>query len=683
MTERHPAVSVVLCCYTEDRWDDVVEAVKSVGGQTRPPAELIVVVDHNPALLRRASEALGAPAVRVLENHHRAGLSGARNTGYEAATGEIVAFLDDDATADSWWLEEMLAPYADPAVAAVGGRAIPAWPDGSAPRWLTPELYWIVGCGYTGQPQTRAEVRNLMGCAMSFRRAHLERLGGFAESVGRTAALPLGCEETELCIRLRQEVPGAKVVLEPAATVRHRVTPNRTARGYIRHRSWAEGISKAAVSRLVGKQDALETERSYLRSVLPKAVVRELRGGNVAGVGGIVVATAAAGAGYLRGRLRPFEPEPETSSIPVRTVDLADESEVDWSGEAAALVRSGEVVLGSVRRPEDAAVLAGRLAAQRDERPPRPETLPRVSVVLATAGSPDDVARCVRSLLATGYPDLEILIVDNVPDGPRAQLRELSTTDDRIRLLHEPVPGASRARNRGAREATGTVLAFTDDDTVVDRGWLVELVAELAQPGTPCVTGLVAPLCLDTPAQVWFEAFGGFGKGYRRQTFDADPHRLQSPGRFGSGNNMAWRRDAFLALGGFDERLGPGRRTKSGEDLDLYLRLVRSGERVVYTPHAVVRHEHRATEGELLRQLRGYGTGLAAMYLLHAARPGGLRELALAVPRGLPRLLGRRSDNAGTTGTGAEPPAVPRRLIVEQLRGTVSAPLALLRERAR
>jgi GT2 family glycosyltransferase len=297
--------------------------------------------------------------------------------------------------------------------------------------------------------------------------------------------------------------------------------------------------------------------------------------------------------------------------------------------------------------------------------------------VLATAGKPSDVRRCVASVLATGYPGLEVLVVDNVPAGPREELLALAASDERVRCLHEPVPGASRARNRGAREATGDVLAFTDDDTVVDRAWLAELVAELSLPGTSCVTGLVAPLCLDTPAQVWFEAFGGFGKGYRRQVFTDDPRNLLSPGRFGSGNNMAWHRDAFLALGGFDERLGPGRRTHSGEDLDLYLRLVRSGGRIVYTPHALVRHEHRATEAELLRQLRGYGTGLAALYLLHARRRGGLRELAAALPRGLPALFGRRSTDQ------ASAPRFPRRLVAAQVRGTLSGPLALVRERTR
>lgn len=656
-------VSVVICCYTEDRWADLVASVESVAAQTLAPVELIVVVDHHPALLQRATEAFTGDDVRVLGNERAAGLSGARNTGFLAAKGEIVAFLDDDAAADPWWLADLLAPYADPAVAATGGRAIPVWPGDAAPPWLPPELHWIVGCGYTGQPVEPAEVRNVMGCAMSFRREHLERLGGFAETVGRTAALPLGCEETELCIRLRQQFPGAKVVLRPAATVRHRVSADRTRRRYVRQRSWAEGLSKAAVSRLVGAQDALSTERSYLREVLPKAVFRELRTGNPSGALAVFTATSAAGAGYLLGRTRKQAPP----AIPAYTVDIADEPV--WDGEADVLVRSGVVVLGTARRSGDVDALAGLLPDQERDRPPAPATLPRVSVVLATAGKPSDVRRCVASILATGYPDLEVLVVDNTPE-PREELLALNG----VRVLHEPVPGASRARNRGARAATGTVLAFTDDDTVVDRAWLTELVAELARSEAACVTGLVAPLCLDTPAQVWFEAFGGFGKGYRRQVFAEDPRNLLSPGRFGSGNNMGWNRDAFLALGGFDERLGPGRRTRSGEDLDLYLRLVRSGGRVVYTPHALVRHEHRATEGELLRQLRGYGTGLAALYLLHAGRRGGLRDLVTAVPRGLPALLGRRSGDA---------PGFPRRLTVAQIRGTLSGPLALLRERAR
>ena len=675
MTGGVPATSVVICCYTEERWDDLAEAVKSVAAQTLAPAEVLIVVDHNPALLRRAAEAFAVEsgAVRVLANDRRAGLSGARNTGVRHATGEIVAFLDDDAVADPWWLAGMLAPYADPDVAAVGGKAVPAWPDGRAPARLPAELYWIVGCAYTGQPTELDEVRNLMGCAMSFRRELVVRLGGFAEDIGRTAALPLGCEETELCIRLRQRVRTAKVVLQPAATVRHRVTGPRTGWRYLRRRSWAEGLSKAAVSRLTGPRDALSTERSYLRSVIPRALLRESRKGNMAAVGGLLLATSAAGAGYLLGRTR--KPVKGFTPSTVHTVDVADETSARWTGEGEILVRSGAVVLGSVRRHDEIGDLLRLLPEQARTRPPRPEVLPRVSVVLATAGDPADVRRCVDSVLATGYPDLEVLVVDNRPGHARDELKALAAADERVRCLHEPVPGAGRARNLGARAATGSVLAFTDDDAVVDAHWLSELVAELTQPDTPCATGLVEPLVLDSQAQVWFEAFGGFGKGYRRRTFTADTPYLLSPGIFGSGNNMAWRRESFLALGGFDERLGPGRRTRSGEDLDLYIRLVTSGGRITYTPHAVVWHEHRATEAELHRQLRGYGTGLAAMYLVHARRRGGLRDLVSVLPQGIRVLVGRRSGGSG--------PGYPRRLLAEEVRGMLSAPLALLRERAR
>ncbi|WP_020674174.1 glycosyltransferase family 2 protein [Amycolatopsis nigrescens] len=696
MNERLPTVSVVICCYTEQRWHDLAEAVKSLAGQTSAPAEVLLVVDHNPALASRAAAAFDGGAVRVLASDGRQGLSGARNAGVRAATGEIVAFLDDDATADPGWLAELLAPYADPLVMAVGGKALPVWPDGAAPAWLPAELYWVVGCGFTGQPVELGEVRNLMGCAMSFRRDVVLSLGGFAEEIGRTAALPLGCEETELCIRLRQRLPGAKVILQPAATVRHRVTEERTGWAYLRRRSWSEGLSKAAISRMIGSQDALSTERSYVRSVIPRALLRSLGGAvrgagsrrdAVAAGGGLLLATSAAGVGYLAGRVRSRRPAaPEFTPTRLCTVDLEVDrpDEVECAGDALVLVRSGRSVLGTVHKGQDERSLPAdeirELAGLRPVRPSPPAVLPRVSVVLATAGDSALLRRCVHSVLATGYPDLEVLVVDNVPGRARPELRELAASDERVHYLREPEPGASRARNLGARRATGTVLAFTDDDAVADAHWLTEGVAELAQPGTDCTTGLVMPMCLDTAAQVWFEEFGGFGKGYQRRVFGPETpggaaRYLLSPGVFGSGNNMMWSRDAYLSLGGLDERLGPGRRTRSGEDLDLFLRLLGSGGRLAYTPHALVWHEHRATEEELRRQLRGYGTGLAAMFLLYTRRPGGPAAIAGALPRGLRLFADPRSERNASRGRG-----YPRRLLVEELRGVAAAPAALLRE---
>ena len=306
--------SVVICVYTEKRWDDIVAAVDSVSAQDVRPAEILVVVDHNPALLDRARRVL-PPGVRVLPNTQRQGLSGARNTAVAEAVGEVVVFLDDDAAARAGWLRALLAPYADPDVVAVGGVAHPRFPAGR-PGLLpsggtggdaTGELDWIVGCTYTGQPTARAEVRNLMGCNMSVRREVFDRVGGFAEDLGRIGRNPLGCEETEFCIRVRQAYRrtgrAAGIVFEPAAQVDHRVTADRVRWSYLRRRSWSEGLSKAAVSRLVGTDDALSTERAYVASVLPAAVVRELRAGRLTSAGAVVVVLAATCAGYLRGSL--------------------------------------------------------------------------------------------------------------------------------------------------------------------------------------------------------------------------------------------------------------------------------------------------------------------------------------------------------------------------------------------
>ena len=311
--------TVVICVYTEKRWDDIVAAVRSVAAQDVAPLETLVVVDHNPALLARAQAELDG--VRVLANAHVQGLSGARNTAIAEAHGDVVAFLDDDAAARPGWLAALLSPYEDTTVQAVGGVAHPHWPTwpngGRRPRILpgavpengdaTGELDWIVGCTYTGQPTAQAEVRNLMGCNMSFRRAVFERVGGFAEEIGRIGKNPLGCEETELCIRARQAFARAgekiRIVFEPQAQVDHRVSHDRVEWAYLRRRSWAEGLSKAAVSKLVGRGDALSTERDYVAKVLPAAVLRELRQRHIASAAAVVTVLACTTAGYLRGRL--------------------------------------------------------------------------------------------------------------------------------------------------------------------------------------------------------------------------------------------------------------------------------------------------------------------------------------------------------------------------------------------
>lgn len=272
-------MSVVICAYTEDRWDDVLAAVASVRAQHLQPYEVIVVVDHNPDLFARLRSAL--PDVVVVQNRHGQGLSGGKNTGTELARGELVAFLDDDAVAEPDWLRYLAAGYTEPDVIGVGGLTLPWW-EGERPAWFPEEFDWVVGCTFVGREPGR--VRNLLGGNASFRREAFDIAGGFPSHIGRSAGKrrPLGCEETEFCIRLGRLSPDSVFLFDGRAVIRHRVPAARARFSYFRSRCYAEGLSKALVTRSVGVADGLSAERSYttvtLRRGVTRGVAQALRG---------------------------------------------------------------------------------------------------------------------------------------------------------------------------------------------------------------------------------------------------------------------------------------------------------------------------------------------------------------------------------------------------------------------
>ncbi|MFF9070336.1 glycosyltransferase [Streptomyces sp. NPDC014891] len=300
-----PTLSVVVCAYTLDRWDDLRAAIGSLRAQRHPVTETVLVVDHCPGLYARASAAF--PGVRVRENTGRRGLSGARNTGVAAARCEVVAFLDDDAAAEPDWSARLLARYADPAVAGVGGLVRPWWVT-RRPAWFPREFDWVVGCSYRGLPEQASPVRNFIGANMSFRLGEVTAAGGFRTDLGRVGKRPLGCEETELCLRIAARSPDAVLLHEPAAAVRHRVPAARATWAYFRARCYAEGLSKAHVARLGGSRAALSSERAYLTSTVPRAVARALTPGREGGprtAAALLGGVGATVAGYAVGRLRP------------------------------------------------------------------------------------------------------------------------------------------------------------------------------------------------------------------------------------------------------------------------------------------------------------------------------------------------------------------------------------------
>ncbi|MFG2536676.1 glycosyltransferase family 2 protein [Streptomyces sp. NPDC048511] len=304
--------SVVICVYTEERWQDILDAVASVRAQSLPAGEILLVVDHNPALLRRLNEEFGdGPGVRVLANAGPRGLSAGRNTGIAAARGAVVAFLDDDAVAEPDWLRRLDQGYDDPEVMAVGGRTLPSWASGRRPVWFPEEFDWVVGCSYRGLPPGRARVRNVLGGNASFRRTAFYAAGGFATGIGRDGGKrPLGGEETELCIRLSRALPHAVLLIDDRAVIRHKVPGARERFGYFRTRSYAEGLSKALVARSVGAGRGLESERRYTTRVLPAGVLRGVRDfllgrpGGAGRAGAVVTGVLAAAAGYAVGSVR-------------------------------------------------------------------------------------------------------------------------------------------------------------------------------------------------------------------------------------------------------------------------------------------------------------------------------------------------------------------------------------------
>jgi glycosyltransferase involved in cell wall biosynthesis len=297
-------VGVVICAYTCDRWDDILAAVASVQSQTTAPAEIVVVVDHNPDLYGRLRVAL--PDVTVVENRKQRGLSGGKNTGVEVTSSDVVAFLDDDAVAHPDWLGHFRDAYTDDRIVGVGGTTLPLW-ESARPRWFPEEFDWVLGCTFTGREP--GLVRNLLGGNASFRREVFFVAGGFPTHIGRTSAQrrPLGCEETEFCIRVSQHRPGWTFVFEPRAMIWHRVPAARARFAYFRSRCFAEGLSKAAVTRSVGIGDGLSVERRYTTRTLTRGVVRgldEALRGDRAGIErscAISVGLLAAAAGYARG----------------------------------------------------------------------------------------------------------------------------------------------------------------------------------------------------------------------------------------------------------------------------------------------------------------------------------------------------------------------------------------------
>ena len=311
---------------------------------------------------------------------------------------------------------------------------------------------------------------------------------------------------------------------------------------------------------------------------------------------------------------------------------------------------------------------------------PIPDPAPSVTVVVATRERQALLATCLEALSELDYPNYDVVVVDNAPVTDQTE-RLIADKYPDVRYAREDQPGLAAAHNCGLRVATGSILAFTDDDVRADRQWLTETVrAFQAGPNVACVTGLILPAELQTRAQIMLEAHGAFGKGYQQRIFDMKNNRPDDPlfpftaGQFGSGANMSFDAGMLRAIGGFDQATGTGTVARGGDDLAAFFAVVATGHQLVYQPAALVWHRHRRDLESLSNQAYGYGVGLGA-YLASAlaTHPASLGRAIYRAPAGLAYVLRPNSPRSAHLKTEDE---WPRELSRLERRGLAYGPLA-------
>lgn len=381
---------------------------------------------------------------------------------------------------------------------------------------------------------------------------------------------------------------------------------------------------------------------------------------------------------------------------------------------ARLLVRRGRDVLGFVELPvaptadADATISVDDLRLRVGALPavataPEPLHQPTVTVIVCTRDRADQLRGALTSILALDYPAFDVVVVDNAAatDATR-RLVETEFPDPRIRLVAEPVAGLSRARNTGLLQATGEIVAYTDDDVVVDRHWLHGLVSGFSRGAdVSCVTGLVPSGELRTAVQRFFDdrvSWSGnlVAREFRLAEPPADlPTFPFSVGEFGTGANFALRRIVALELGGFDTAFGVGSRTGGGEDLDMFTRILFAGDALVVEPSALVWHRHRADLDALRVQAIGYGAGLGAWLTKVALSPATMKVAVRRAPDAVRRLAAKRGGSVESgpveSGVTAQDPAALdqgtdwNRAVSKvgwtELRSVASGPYRYLRQR--
>ncbi|WP_336037509.1 glucosyl-dolichyl phosphate glucuronosyltransferase [Halobacterium yunchengense] len=296
-------VSVVVCTYSMDRYGPFSECVESVLAQDYDDLEVVLVVDGNDEVFERVREDFGEYESVVLHNNdENRGISYSRTKGAEIASGEIVAFTDDDATAEPDWIEKLVEVYEETDAIAVGGDVRPDWQT-KKPDFFPEEFYWLVGCVEPGFAEDGEEVRNTYGSNISYKREAFLEVGGYDPNTGRKGDKHLQAHEAPAGIRLLEEY-GKGMVFTEDAVVHHKLFDYRGDFRWLVSRSFWQGYSKRVMDLLY--PNAPDDKSAYLKQLLthfvPKRVKGLVRSPSVAEMKqllSIFVFTGAVGLGYL------------------------------------------------------------------------------------------------------------------------------------------------------------------------------------------------------------------------------------------------------------------------------------------------------------------------------------------------------------------------------------------------
>lgn len=363
-------------------------------------------------------------------------------------------------------------------------------------------------------------------------------------------------------------------------------------------------------------------------------------------------------------------------AAPAGTIDASSCIEAAWASLGTSL--RSHLASDSLLADRPASLLTRTDVPQCQRDVPATDP-PLISVVVATRERPRSLTMCLDSLSRMDYPDYEIVVVDNAPATDATASLVGKRAEQNLCYVHEPRRGLAAAHNCGLERARGAIVAFTDDDVILDRKWLTEISRGFrAAPDVACVTGLIMPAELQTQAQLMLETHGHFGKGFEQRVVNCGTHRPADPlfpftaGKLGSGANMAFRTGRLRELGGFDPATGTGTTARGGDDLAAFFSVLAAGHSLVYQPTALAWHHHKRDLEALHNQVYGYGVGLGA-YLTSALvdHPAMTIQALCRAPAGLRYAFHPDSPRNARVGS-----SWPRELVWRERQGLALGPLA-------